>query len=369
MSIFLIIIFIVFCISTSVQLFYYLYLFPSVIFKKENLSASTNDEPVSIIIAAKNETENLEKNLPKILNQNFNEFEVIVVLDQCTDNSLEILEKFQAENKNLKILKTQTPNIGKKHALSLGIENAKHEKLVFIDADCYPAHNNWLRHICSKFSTNKKIVLGLGMFEPENNLLNSFIRYDAQLIALTYMSSAKKLKPYMGVGRNLAYSKKLWIENSGFESHLDIASGDDDLFIIEVATKKNTAICTHHESISLSKTKETYKAFVKQKTRHLSTSKKYNLYEKVISGSELISRFLFLTSAIILLSNNAFLLITSVCLILRILIISVILKKFSLKIKNKLPVFYIIIFDNFALIIYLQVLIKKTFFKAKKNQW
>ncbi|HQB22107.1 MAG TPA: glycosyltransferase, partial [Bacteroidales bacterium] len=116
MSIFLIITFIVFCISTSVQLFYYLYLFPSIIFKPEKQSISTNDEPVSIIIAAKNEAENLEKNLPKILNQNFNEFEIIIVLDQCTDNSLEILEKFQAENKNLKILKTQTPNIGKKHA-------------------------------------------------------------------------------------------------------------------------------------------------------------------------------------------------------------------------------------------------------------
>ncbi|HQB22106.1 MAG TPA: hypothetical protein PLW23_06980, partial [Bacteroidales bacterium] len=158
-------------------------------------------------------------------------------------------------------------------------------------------------------------------------------------------------------------------ENSGFESHLDIASGDDDLFIIEVATKQNTEICTHHESISLSKTKETYKAFVKQKTRHLSTSKKYNLYEKLISSSEIISRFLFLTSSIILLSNNAFLLITSIFLTLRILIITFILKKFSLKIKNKLLIFYIIIFDNFALIFYLQVLIKKTFFKAENNQW
>lgn len=368
MSTFLIISLIVFCIATSIQLFYYLYLFPSIFFKQNNKPNFIYNEAVSIIIAAKNQAHNLEKHLNKIINQDFKEFEIILVLDQCTDNSLKILRKIQEKNKILKIIQTENPNIGKKHALSLGIENAKYEKLVFIDADCYPVSSNWLNYISSKFLTNKKIVLGLGMFEKENSFLNSFIRYDSQLIALTYISAAKKLKPYMGVGRNLAYTKKLWLKNSGFKTHLDIASGDDDLFIIEVATKNNTEICIHPESISLSEAKKTYKEFLNQKLRHLSSSKKYNLYEKLISGSELISRSLFLISAIILLSNKVFILLISIFIALRIVILGFVLKKFSLNIKNDLSIFYIIIFDNFAIIFYLQVLIYKLL-KANKIQW
>ncbi len=366
MSLFLIIVCVIIVISFSIQVFYYLGLFPNAL-KNENIITipENEQEPLSIIIAAKNEAQNLKNNLNKIFSQECRKFEVIVVLDQCTDNSLEVLKSINKEN--LKIFKTTYPQTGKKQALSLGISNASYQKLVFIDADSYPISKFWLKNIANKFSKSKKIVLGLGMFETEPSLLNNFIRYDSQIIALQYISSALKLKPYMGVGRNLAYTKAIWKQNSGFNKHINIASGDDDLFIIEVATKENTAVSTNYQSITLSKSKSNYKSFLQQKIRHVSTSKKYNFSEKIISSAEIISRALFFISSIIFLSYNFHFSILIIFLF-RLLFIVIIIKTFSKKINNNISVFHIILFDTFATIFYLQLLLTKAL-KTNKNKW
>src|SRR5690606_6056352 len=133
----------------------------------------------------------------------------------------------------------------KKFAMLVGIKSAKNNHLIFTDADCYPASNNWLAEMAAGFTDENKIVLGYGAYEKQKGFLNTCIRFDAFMIAIQYLSAAIKKSPYMGVGRNLAYTKELFFEEKGFSNHYHINSGDDDLFVNGAATENNTSVCIH----------------------------------------------------------------------------------------------------------------------------
>ena len=107
-------------------------------------------------------------------------------------------------------------------------------------------------------------------------------RFDAFKIAMQYLSYALSGIPYMGVGRNLAYHSYLYFDAKGFVNHLNVVSGDDDLFVNEVANAKNTGIEISPESHVLSVAKHSYAKWEYQKRRHLTTAPKYKLYHQVL---------------------------------------------------------------------------------------
>src|SRR5690606_34092381 len=162
---------------------------------------------------------------------------------------------------------------GKKFALSLGIKAAQYEHLVFTDADCVPESSDWLTHMAGAFSGGKEIVLGYSPYLRRAGMLNALIRFETFHTAMSYLSYALKGKPYMGVGRNMAYTKSLFFRGKGFASHMHIASGDDDLFVNQNATPHNTTICIHPEAHVWSEPKTTFSAYARQKTRHAGASK------------------------------------------------------------------------------------------------
>ena len=108
----------------------------------------------------------------------------------------------------------------------------------------------------------------------------------------------------MGIGRNLAYKKQLFFKNRGFASHYHLLSGDDDLFINEVATKKNVSIMLDEKSHVYSAPKQNFRLWLMQKRRHLTTSVHYKLKHKILLTTEPITRILFLLSFIIILLIN-----------------------------------------------------------------
>ena len=291
-------------ISLIVILFYYFYFFIRIIFyKKKN---TRFNQPVSIIICAKNELDNLKKNLPLILEQNYVDFEVVVVNDQSTDESKFFLEKLAKQHENLIIVEIDdfvTHRVGKKFALTLGVKTATHEHLLLTDADCYPNSKDWIKKMCCNFK-HSDIILGYGGYEKKNTLLNRIIRFDTFNIAQQYLSFSLNKQTYMGVGRNLAYKKSLFFENKGFASHIHIPSGDDDLFIQEIADKKNVAISIDKFTHTISKTKENWKDWIYQKRRHISTSPLYNTKFKILLSLYPLAQFLFLISIILLLTLN-----------------------------------------------------------------
>ena len=162
-------------ISLSVLLFYSFYFFIKLHFYKSKNSSF--NKPISIIICAKNELDNLRKNLPIILAQNYFNFEVIVVNDQSSDESTFFLNELAKENKHLIIVNIDdfvTHGLGKKFALTLGIKTAKHEHLLLTDADCIPNSKDWVKQMSSNFN-NAEIILGYGSYEKKKGLLNKII--------------------------------------------------------------------------------------------------------------------------------------------------------------------------------------------------
>lgn len=284
------------------MLFFYLRLAN---FKVKQISKE-NYPPVSIIICAKNEDINLKQNLPKIFAQDYPNFEVIVVDDNSEDGTTEYLFFLAQKEPRLKRTKTGTGNpmmAGKKFPLTLGLKAAANEIVVLTDADCYPATDQWLKGIMNGYGNEKEIVLGYGAYEKQPGYLNKRIRYETVLSAINYFSFALAKLPYMGVGRNLSYNKQLFFENNGFFEHRHIPSGDDDLFINKVATKRNTAIVIDPDVFTFSSPKETWDEWREQKKRHLSTAKFYKFKHKFFLGLHPITHILFWFSAIFLLGT------------------------------------------------------------------
>ena len=301
--------------TVLVQLIYALFFFQR-IFLYRSISSSFN-KGISVIICAKNEAENISNNLISILQQDYLKYEVIVVNDQSTDSTHYILNQLEKEFSNLRVVSLDdkvNTRVGKKMALTIGIKTAKYDYLLLTDADCKPASKYWISMMVSNFNESD-IVLGISPYKKDTSLLNRLIRFDEFQVILQYLSFTLAGHPYMGVGRNLAYKKSLFFHVKGFSKHMHIASGDDDLFINEVANKYNTAIEIREESDMVSIPEKSYINWYYQKRRHFTSYRFYSLKHKILLSVWPLSCFLFwFLSIFLLMLNHDFLLITSIIL-------------------------------------------------------
>jgi len=288
-----------------IQFIYYIGIFGLFTFAKKQ-HISTKKVPVSVIVCAKNEAGNVKKFFPLLVNQNYSDYEIVLIDDASSDDTLDIFEEYEKIYPNVKLVKVENNEAfwgNKKFALTLGIKAATKEYLVFIDADCYPNSKDWLQQVTAQFTMKKTIVLGYGAYDKiKNSFLNKIIRYETLLTAVQYFSWAKAGLPYMGVGRNLAYKKSVFFDNNGFVDHMKVRSGDDDLFINQVANKENTAVIYSSESFTYSTPRTTYKDWFIQKRRHVTTAKLYKPLDKIQLAVYFLSQVLFFVLAAILLA-------------------------------------------------------------------
>ena len=291
------IIFYSFAAVTAIQVFYYLFFFSRIAFYKLKPKTQTQQHPVSVIVCARDEDENLARNMPGVLVQSYpSTYEVVAVNDNSVDDSKYILQELKKTFKSLHVVElTQEAKLisGKKYPLSVGIREAKHEILLLTDADCVPASEHWIEKMQNGYKDNIEVVLGYGAYHKRKGLLNKLIRFETFHTALQYLSYALAGLPYMGVGRNLSYKKSLFIRNKGFSSINHIPSGDDDLFINKAATKKNTAVVIDPDAITRSIPKITWGAWLRQKSRHYTTAKFYKPKHKILLGLYFATQFIF----------------------------------------------------------------------------
>lgn len=294
------VLFYAFVVFAGIQIIYYLAFTTFLFTDKKQKKKLVKEIPISVIICAKNEAENLQKFLPYIIEQNYSDFEIVLINDASSDETLEIMEAFQSQNSNIKIINVENIEAfwgNKKYALTLGIKAAKNEHLLFTDADCKPISKNWIAEMSKNFSQEKSIILGYGKYKKEKFLVNLFVRFETLLTAIQYFSYAKLGSPYMAVGRNLAYKKEEFFNVKGFINHMHIRSGDDDLFIKDAANKENTIICTSKNSFTISKAPKSFKEWFRQKRRHISTANHYKLQHKFFLALFFISKVLFFVLA------------------------------------------------------------------------
>jgi glycosyltransferase involved in cell wall biosynthesis len=290
------IVFAVFCAVIAIQVFYYLYFFLRLAVYKKPFRENTTEHAVSVVICARDEADNLTKNLPGVLVQDYKTtHEIVLVNDNSTDEGRYVIDEFQKSFKNINhIHLTQEAKMisGKKFPLSMGIRSAKHEILLLTDADCTPASEFWMQEMQGAYDDNVEIVLGYGAYHKRPGLLNKLIRFETFHTAIQYLSYALAGKPYMGVGRNLSYKKDVFLRNKGFSSINQIPSGDDDLFINQVANAHNTAIVIDPETHTLSEPKRTWGDWMTQKYRHYTTASYYKPLHKFLLGLYSLSLFL-----------------------------------------------------------------------------
>jgi glycosyltransferase involved in cell wall biosynthesis len=301
---------IIFFIAVTIQLYFILFVY-SKILKHQDSESNSNLQPVSIIIAAANELENLKELLPLLDKQNYPEFEILIADDRSNDETYDYLLFNQDKIKHLTFLRIkELPDhfTAKKYAVTMAIKKSKYNILLFTDADCRPTSENWIRNMVAQLDSDKDVVLGFSKYIPEPGRLNAFIRYETFQTALLYFSFALARMPFMGVGRNLMYKKEVFWKNNGFASHHSLLSGDDDLFVNQVAKKDNCGISISPESYTTSIPKNTWSEWYIQKIRHLSVGKRYKTKDRLSLGllwfSGILTWLLFIPAFFV--TNNWF---------------------------------------------------------------
>jgi poly-beta-1,6-N-acetyl-D-glucosamine synthase len=365
------VIFLVFCTAALIQFLYWLGFYLAPYFYKA-VSPDRVMEPVSVIICARNEAENLRNFLPSVLKQDYPLYEVIVVNDCSEDSSYDVLGQLLIKYPHLRIStinKDQKFTHNKKFAQFIGIKAASNEILLFTDADCKPESDKWLSYMTSGFDTNTDFVLGYGGYQNKKGILNKYIRFDSIFIAMQYLGMALRGIPYMGVGRNLAYRRSLFFRNKGFGTHNHIISGDDDLFVNSIASKVNTKVEFRDGSHTISVPASTFSEFVKQKIRHFSTAKFYKLQHKLLLFIEPLTRMLFYILIAVIVSSLYLwpiaIAIFGIRLIVQIIVLNIAQKRLS----EKGLLFYSLIFDIFSPVINGILYFRSLSIRTKRNTW
>lgn len=360
---------IVFALSFVIQLGYHWLVFARLAFYKPEFQ-SVNNLPVSVVIVARNEYHNLIKTLEPILNQNYPEYEVVVVNDNSDDDTHFYLKELAKNYKHLKVIQLgQSLNFfsGKKFPLSIGIKSTQYDMLLLTDANCLVSSKDWIRSMQQSVQEKTQIVLGYAPYKSETGFMNKLVRFDTFMSALHYFSFALLHKPYMGVGRNLAYSKSMFYQKNGFINHYTIDLGDDDLFINQAANKTNTSICIAPESFTYSLPEKQFGLWLKQKRQQLSTRGLYKVKHRIFLIFYPVSLFLFYALSVTLLFLNSWLIVVLVLFIARLGSFLFIQKSTLQKLKEQKlllisPILELILYASQGFVMVLNIF-------NRKNKW
>lgn len=359
-----------FCLIIVIQLCYYLFVFSRLAFYKSKPKNISQEYPVSVIICGKNEAKNLAVHLPGVLVQHYaTTHEIIVVDDNSTDETKGLLREFTQSFKSLNVLELKQRAVGivgKKFPLSMGIRTAKYETLLLTDADCFPASENWIRLMQSAYHDKIEIVLGYGAYAKKQGMLNKLIRFETFHTAMQYLSFALAKLPYMGVGRNLSYKREVFMRAKGFASINHIPGGDDDLFIIKVANKHNTAIMIDKDAHTISEPKTTWNEWMRQKRRHYSTSEYYPAKFKWLLGLYSFSHFCVYPLLIVAVSLSSWQWALGAYLT-RLIVLAVIWKLAMNKLNEKDLWSRFLFFDIWMFVYY--IIMFPNLFRKTKNTW
>jgi glycosyltransferase involved in cell wall biosynthesis len=308
--------------------------------------------------------------LPKLLKQDYPEFELMLIDDRSTDQTGSYLQQITQYYPNAKLISIKQTPAGfnpKKYALSLGIKTSTHEHLLFTDADCVPMSEHWIAEMMKGYRGNTEIVLGYGRYEKYKNFLGQLIHYETLLSAIQYLSFAIKGKPYMGVGRNLSYTKSCFYRNKGFASHIRSTGGDDDLFVRDAAATSKINVIIGKDGQTISKPKETFREWWQQKRRHLSAGKQYKLADRLRIGTFILANIFFYVLSIILLGLQADLRLLGIIYVVRCCIIYTVYYQAASNLKERLAVVLLPLLDVAYFVNY--VVLSASVLMFKKVTW
>lgn len=261
--------------------------------------------PVSVLVAAHNERALLPALLEALRAQRYPDYEVIIAADRCTDGSLEWLRSQARAWPQLRVVEIPETPPGwspKKWALQQAAAEAAHAHWLLTDADCTMGPD-WIRCMAAAFGSGTELVLGLGWYQQHPGLLNRFIQWETWYTAFQYAGAAALGLPYMAVGRNLAYTRGFFIRSGGPGAFRARLSGDDDLPVNHFADPARTWVCILPEAATWSVPPRSWRAWLRQKQRHLSASPAYTRRSRALLGAFHLGHLGFYAGILVSLPN------------------------------------------------------------------
>lgn len=246
-------------------------------------------QPISVVIAARNEEKNIAALLHSLIKQQYptDKYEIIIANDRSTDSTASIVNKFMQQHSNIRLVNIEENNSdmpNKKNALRTAIEQTKFDIIAFTDADCI-VPEYWLNEITKHFTDDVGVVAG---YCPNiKGTENSFLRYDTLKKAIFASSTIALQHAYLCSGANFAYRKKVYREVGGFEKIKHSVSGDDDLFLqlIQQETKWKIRYMIDPNSYVQTIPAQSLLQFINQRTRHISATKHYQIKPQLMYAS------------------------------------------------------------------------------------
>ncbi len=237
---------------------------------------------VSVVIAVRNESNNIIKLLKQIVNQDYdnNYFEIIIVNDHSIDNTLQLINEFKTDNTHAKILVVEATGNGKKNALKEGISKSLAELIITTDGDCN-VKPGWLKSIVVYYnSTNCKVILGPVVYENEKSILQKFFSLDFISLVASGAGSTGVGLPLMGNGANIAFRRDIYNATVDIGNSKNYASGDDVFLIHNVAKKygaKSIGFLRNNNAIVSTSPPSNLSQFIRQRSRWASKATGYQL--------------------------------------------------------------------------------------------
>ena len=255
------------------------------------------EEGVTVLITARNKFQHLKVLIPKLFEQDYPKFDVMIVNDQSSDRTNRLLEDLMIRYPKLRSVTIKyTPKhvTAKKFAITLGIKVAKNDVILLTDADSLPNSDQWIRKMTAPVrDEGKTFAIGFSSYLEKSGALNQWIQFDTILKALFYFSFGLWKAPFMGTGKNLCYRKSFFLEVKGFRGFWGIEGGDDSIFVNTYATGSNTKVVIDSKAITLSAPKENWKEYIQHEKHQLHAERFFQVEDKRKMGLYGVSHALY----------------------------------------------------------------------------
>ena len=285
----------------------YIFIFIKYFNTPPQAETDTGLNEISIVIAAKNETGNVESLINSLLKLDSpdNRYEVIIIDDNSDDDTFQKVESLITNVINFSLFRASDKKYkGKRGALQFGIEKSKYPYIMITDADCSP-QPGWIKAFNKKFNKGNDFVFGLSPFVQKNNFINKLACFENLRTHILSFSFAYIGLPYSAAARSFGFRKESFYKIKGYQNTTETLSGDDDLLLREaVKHKMRVGIVTNENAKVFSEAKSNFKGYLTQKSRHTSTSNHYLLKHKLILGCWHLLNILFLFSPFLIIFNS-----------------------------------------------------------------
>ncbi|MDR2908151.1 MAG: glycosyltransferase [Bacteroidales bacterium] len=254
---------------------------------------TSSQKPISVVIATRNEHEQLRQNLPFFFNQNYANFEVVVVIDDSDKDLAYIMQEFEKQYPNLKTVSFEWSRnffVSPRFAESIGIKSATYDRILLGNITTRPASPDWIARMSNALSGDKEIVLGYHTAASKASFANALIRFDTFFYALRYLTATVFGRPFTANSKNLAFERSLFYEAQGVAKFYNVNTGDEDMFVNKASTKTNTTIEIHPDAFVKGQLEPSFNDWFECKIRHRVLFKEFKTQNRVrLAGYELSS--------------------------------------------------------------------------------